>query len=74
MLEVTDEARDFLLKVGYDEEYGARPLRRAIQTHVDDVLADALLAGDIASGQTVLLTMRDNHIVVEQTQKVIQDA
>ncbi len=74
MLEVTDEARDFLLKVGYDEEYGARPLRRAIQSHVDDVLADALLAGDIASDQTVLLTVRDNHIVVEQTQKVIQDA
>src|SRR5262249_45154734 len=35
-LVVSDEARDFLLKEGFDEEYGARPLRRAIQTHVDD--------------------------------------
>ncbi len=34
-LEVSDEARDFLLKEGFDEEYGARPLRRAIQANVD---------------------------------------
>jgi len=63
-LVVSDEARDFLLKEGFDEEYGARPLRRAIQTFVDDALADALLAGDIASGQTVLLTVEDGKIAV----------
>ena len=63
-LEVSDEARDFLLKEGYDEEYGARPLRRAIQSHVDDALADALLAGEIASGQTAILTVQDDHIAI----------
>ncbi len=63
-LVVSDEARDFLLKEGFDEEYGARPLRRAIQTYVDDALADALLAGDIASGQAVLLTVEDDKIAV----------
>jgi ATP-dependent Clp protease ATP-binding subunit ClpC len=63
-LVVSDEARDFLLKEGFDEEYGARPLRRAIQTHVDDALADALLAGEISSGQTILLTVRDDKMVV----------
>ena len=63
-LEVSDEARDFLLKEGYDEEYGARPLRRAIQSYVDDALADALLADEIASGQTALLTVEDGHIAV----------
>jgi ATP-dependent Clp protease ATP-binding subunit ClpC len=63
-LVVSDEARDFLLKEGFDEEYGARPLRRAIQTFVDDALADALLAGDIASGQAVLLTVEDGKIAV----------
>jgi ATP-dependent Clp protease ATP-binding subunit ClpC len=67
-LVVSDEARDFLLKEGFDEEYGARPLRRAIQTYVDDKLADALLAGEIASGQTALLTVRDGGTaVVAQT-------
>src|SRR5437764_2178277 len=70
-LEVSDEARDFLLKEGFDEEYGARPLRRAIQTYVDDALADALLAGAIAAEQTALLTVRDGKIVVE-SQSVMQ--
>jgi ATP-dependent Clp protease ATP-binding subunit ClpC len=64
-LVVSDEARDFLLREGYDEEYGARPLRRAIQSYVDDSLADALLAGDIAAGHVALLTVRDGVIAVE---------
>jgi len=63
-LVVNDEARDFLLQEGFDEEYGARPLRRAIQTYVDDALADAVLAGEIASGRTALLTVRDGTIAV----------
>jgi len=63
-LVVGDEVRDFLLEEGFDEEYGARPLRRAIQTHVDDALADALMAGEIASGQTASLTVRDGKITV----------
>ena len=63
-LAVSDEARDLLLREGFDEQYGARPLRRAIQTYVDDALADALLSGEIASGTTALLTVTDNAIVV----------
>jgi len=63
-LAVSDEAREFLLKEGFDEEYGARPLRRAIQTYVDDALADALLDGTIASGQTAFLTVENDRIVV----------
>ncbi len=60
---ISDEVREFLLREGYDEEYGARPLRRAIQTHIDDTLADALLNGDIAPGQTVRLELRDGRVV-----------
>src|SRR5215472_5834139 len=63
-LVVSSETRDFLLQEGFNEEYGARPLRRAIQTYVDDTLADALLAGEIATGQTLLLTVQDNKMVV----------
>jgi ATP-dependent Clp protease ATP-binding subunit ClpC len=63
-LEVSDEVRDYLLEKGYDEEYGARPLRRAIQSLVDDTLADALLNGELASGQTAVLTVQDDHIAV----------
>jgi ATP-dependent Clp protease ATP-binding subunit ClpC len=62
-LVISDEVRDFLLKEGYDEDYGARPLRRAIQMHIDDVLADALLADEISTGQMVNLSMQDGKVV-----------
>jgi ATP-dependent Clp protease ATP-binding subunit ClpC len=73
-LVVNDKARDFLLREGFDEEYGARPLRRAIQTYVDDTLADALLAGTIASGQTAVLTVNDEGQMVVEAQEVLQRA
>jgi ATP-dependent Clp protease ATP-binding subunit ClpC len=64
-LVVSDEVRDLLLREGFDEEYGARPLRRTIQTYVDDALADALLAGDVASGDTANLILRDGQVAIE---------
>jgi ATP-dependent Clp protease ATP-binding subunit ClpC len=64
-LVVSNEVKDFLLREGYDEEYGARPLRRAIQTHVDDALADAVLAGTIVPGQVAHLVIQDDRIAVE---------
>src|SRR6266576_1535155 len=73
-LVVSDKARDFLLREGFDEEYGARPLRRAIQTYVDDTLADALLAGTIASGQTAVLTVDDEGQMVVEAQEALQAA
>ncbi len=72
-LVVSDEARDLLLREGYDEEYGARPLRRAIQTHVDDALADALLAGTIVPGQVASLVVQDDKIAIEP-QTLLQQA
>jgi len=69
-LMISDEARDFLLKEGYDEEYGARPLRRAIQTYVDDTLADALLADEISSGQAVELAVQDDRIIVRPLEEL----
>ncbi len=72
-LVVSDEVRDLLLREGFDEEYGARPLRRAIQTYVDDTLADALLNGIVAPGQVVDLVLRDGTVAVE-TQEVVQAA
>jgi ATP-dependent Clp protease ATP-binding subunit ClpC len=56
VLEIGDDVRELLITEGFDEEFGARPLRRAIQTHVDDALADAILAGDLQSGQTARLS------------------
>jgi ATP-dependent Clp protease ATP-binding subunit ClpC len=64
-LVVSDEVRDLLLSEGFDEEYGARPLRRTIQTYVDDTLADAVLTGELVPGQTAHLVLRDGHVAVE---------
>lgn len=52
-LELTDKARDFLAEAGYDPIYGARPLRRAIQKHIQDSLAKLLLKGEFMEGDTV---------------------
>jgi len=54
-LEVTQEAKDHLIKIGYDVDYGARPLRRVIQNLVEDPLAEALLVGRFQAGQTIVV-------------------
>jgi ATP-dependent Clp protease ATP-binding subunit ClpC len=64
-LEIGDDVREFLIAEGYDEAYGARPLRRAIQTHVDDALADAILAGALHLGDTARLSMAEGAVRVE---------
>ncbi|GHO43122.1 ATP-dependent Clp protease ATP-binding subunit ClpC [Ktedonospora formicarum] len=54
-LEVTSQARELLVQVGYDASYGARQIRRTIQTLLDDMLAEAILRGDIVEGDEVLI-------------------
>ena len=64
-LVISDEVRDLLLREGFDEEYGARPLRRTIQMYVDDTLADALLNGVLAPGKVAHLVLHDGKVAVE---------
>jgi ATP-dependent Clp protease ATP-binding subunit ClpB len=59
-LEVTDAARDWLASLGYDSVYGARPLRRLVQTSIGDQLAKALLAGTIRDGDRVVVDLADD--------------
>jgi len=59
-LEVTDAARAWLADRGYDPIYGARPLRRLVQTSIGDRLARALLAGEVRDGDTVLVDLADS--------------
>ena len=64
-LEANSEVHEHLAEVGYDEKYGARPLRRAIQTNVEDKLAEAILAGTIKEGDTVEIEFLDNEVVLK---------
>jgi ATP-dependent Clp protease ATP-binding subunit ClpB len=50
---VTDEARSWLAETGYDPAYGARPLRRLIQTAIGDPLARMLISGEVTDGSQV---------------------
>jgi ATP-dependent Clp protease ATP-binding subunit ClpC len=54
-LEVTEAAKNLLAEIGYDREYGARPLRRTVQSLLEDRLAEALLQGSIKSGDRVIV-------------------
>ncbi|MFC1957597.1 ATP-dependent Clp protease ATP-binding subunit, partial [Chloroflexota bacterium] len=63
-LEVTEAAKDFLGAKGYDEAFGARPLRRAIQDRVEDKLSDSLLRAQFQSGDTVIVDLEGEEIVV----------
>ena len=63
-LEVTDAAKDFLGVKGYDEVFGARPLRRVIQDMVEDKLSDGLLRGKYQTGDTAVVDLEEEEIVV----------
>jgi ATP-dependent Clp protease ATP-binding subunit ClpC len=67
-IETSDEVVAHLAEVGFDPKYGARPLRRAIQTNIEDKLAEAILAGTIKEGDTVRVEYLDNEMVVQAKQ------
>ncbi len=56
-LELTNEAKDFIADKGYDVQFGARPLKRAIQRYLEDELADIVLAGELEAGDTILMDL-----------------
>ena len=63
-LDASDEAVAELAKEGFDPKYGARPLRRAIQSKVEDAVAEKMLDGTLKAGDTAKLTVEDDHLCV----------
>ncbi len=63
-LKVTDEAKDWLVDEGYDPAFGARPLRRVIQDHIEDKLSDAILSGRLGPADTAVIDLEDGELVV----------
>ena len=64
---LTDAAKDWLAKEGFDPVFGARPLRRAIQRHVENPLSKRILAGDFVSGDHVVVDAREDQLSFEKT-------
>ncbi|PWH19070.1 MAG: NDP-hexose 4-ketoreductase [Anaerolineae bacterium] len=68
-LNATAAARELLAELGYDPEMGARPLRRVIQQKVEDVLSDALLAGEFDKGDTILVDVVEGEIKLRRAEE-----
>ena len=58
-MEVSDAAREWLSEKGFDPQFGARPMRRLLQDHLEDVLSDAILAGELSPGDIALVELND---------------
>lgn len=65
-IELTDAAKEKIAEVGYDPEYGARPLKRALQRKVEDKLSEELLRGSILKGEKVTIDFEGNEFVVKK--------
>lgn len=61
-LKFGDAVKKLIFEKGYDKKYGARPLKRAIQTNIEDELAEAVLKGEIKRGDTVQVTVRNDKV------------
>lgn len=63
-LELTEAAKEKIAKEGYDPDYGARPLRRALQKHVEDRLSEEILRGEVLTGQHIIFDVEEDKFVV----------
>ncbi len=64
-INIADEAKEFILRKGYDPKYGARPLRRTIQRYIEDQLTDLFLKGKYVEGSVIVVGCRNEEIIFE---------
>ncbi len=69
-VELTDVAKEWLANQGYDPAFGARPLKRALQKHIESPLSVSLLSGDFKPGDTVLVDVADDQIVFKKKEAI----
>ena len=63
-LNLQETVTEFILEKGFDDKYGARPIRRAVQTHIEDMLAEEIIKGTIKTGDTVSLSIKEGKPVI----------
>lgn len=71
-LELTEAALDKIAKEGYDPEYGARPLRRSLQKHVEDRLSEELLKGTAIAGQKIIFDVQGDEFIVRTNEGAVE--
>jgi len=67
---ITDEAKEFIIDRGYNPDFGARPIRRAIERYIEDPLSEELLRGEFKSGDHIHVRVKDGHLVFEPEKEV----
>jgi ATP-dependent Clp protease ATP-binding subunit ClpC len=67
---LTKEAKEFLIEKGYDPNYGARPLRRAVERYLEDPLAEEILRGTVKPSETIEVSVKDGKLTFTQKQEV----
>jgi ATP-dependent Clp protease ATP-binding subunit ClpC len=65
-LEITEAAQKYIAEKGYDKQFGARPLRRAIQQHLEDSISEMIVEEEVKAGDTILADLQDDKIVVSK--------
>jgi len=68
-VEISEEAKEFIIDRGYDPDFGARPIRRAIERYIEDPLSEELLRGQFKSGSHIRVGLRDGHLVFDKVKK-----
>jgi ATP-dependent Clp protease ATP-binding subunit ClpC len=72
-LDLDQSAKDFLIEKGYNPDFGARPLRRAIEQYVEDALSESLLRGDFTGGQAISVSKKEDEEALSFTMSQRQD-
>lgn len=70
-LSLTEDAKNFLFEKGYDVQYGARPMKRAIQNHIEDTISEGILLGKIKENQKVTLELKEDKTGLEIGKKTV---
>lgn len=65
-MELDEKAKDFLVEKGYDPQYGARPMRRAVERFLEDPLAEEILKGHLHEGEPILVTTDKEKLIFTQ--------
>lgn len=68
-ISMDDKAKNFIVEKGYDEKYGARPLRRVIQSNIEDLLAEDILKKEVKAKDSVSITCKEDKLVIEKIEK-----
>ena len=65
-IKISEEAKDLIVEKGTDSGYGARPLRRAIQTMIEDKIAEEIIEGNLQKGERATITEYEGNLIVEK--------